>query len=131
MGAAAWIKAASSLLESVLGSFEGDRKRQAELLLKQADSMHAQAMAQIDVNRQEAAHDSLFVAGARPFILWVCGVAIAMDFIVRPLLAWLAFWLPDMPALPSLISDNLWELMAGMLGLSGLRTFEKTKRAGG
>ena len=131
MSAAAWITAASSLLGSALDMFDGDRKRQAELLLKQADAVHEQTMAQIGVNRQEAAHDSLFVAGARPFILWVCGVAIAMDFIVRPLLAWLAFFFPEMPAMPSLISDNLWELMAGMLGLSGLRTFEKTKRAGG
>jgi hypothetical protein len=108
--------------------FEGDKKREAELLLKQVDNVQAQAMAQIEANRVQAQHSSLFVAGARPFLIWVCGVALAMDFVVRPLTSWaFAIWWPHIPALPSLVSDNLWELMMGMLGLAGLRTFEKVK----
>lgn len=128
MSAALWIGAASSLLSSALDFFEGDKKREAELLLKQVDNVQAQAMAQIEANRVQAQHSSLFVAGARPFLIWVCGVALAMDFVVRPLTSWaFAIWWPHIPALPSLVSENLWELMMGMLGLAGLRTFEKVK----
>lgn len=128
MSAVAWIGAASGLISSVLDLFDGDRKREAELLLKQADNVQAQIMAQLEVNKAEAAHESLFVAGWRPAIGWVCAMAIFSDFVMRPVMVWLSGWYPGMPVFPSLISDNLWELMTGMLGLSGLRTFEKTRK---
>ena len=128
MSAAVWITAASSLISSALDLFDGGKKREAELLLKQVENVHAEAMAQLEVNRAEASHDSLFVAGWRPAIGWTCAFAIFSDFCLRPLMVWASGWYPSMPVFPSLISDNLWELMAGMLGLSGLRTFEKTRK---
>lgn len=128
MSAAVWITAASSLISSALDLFDGGKKREAELLLKQVENVHAEAMAQMEVNRAEASHDSLFVAGWRPAIGWTCAFAIFSDFCLRPLMVWASGWYPSMPVFPSLISDNLWELMAGMLGLSGLRTFEKTRK---
>ena len=128
MSAVGWIGAAAELLGSALDVFDGDRKREAELLLKQADNAQAQVMAQLDVNKAEAAHESLFVAGWRPAIGWVCALAIFFFFLLRPVMVWLSGWYPGVPVFPSLISDNLWELMAGMLGLSGLRTFEKTRK---
>ena len=128
MSAAGWISAAAGLIGSALEIFDGDKKREAELLLKQVDNVQAQAMAQLEVNKVEAAHESLFVAGWRPAIGWVCALAIFSDFVLRPVMVWFSGWYPGMPVFPSLISDNLWELMAGMLGLSGLRTFEKTRR---
>ena len=82
---------------------------------------------QLDTNCAEAASPSAFTSGWRPAIGWVCAAALACQYIARPLLqcagivtghAW--------PALPG-IDNNLWELMLGMLGLGGLRTFEKTK----
>ena len=128
MSAALWIGAASSLLSSALDFFEGDKKREAELLLKQVDNVQAQAMAQIAANAEQAKHSSIFVAGARPFLIWVGGSALALDFIARPLTSWaFAIWWPHIPALPSLVSENLWELIMGLLGLAGLRTFEKVK----
>lgn len=128
MSAALWIGAASSLISSALDFFDGDKKREAELLLKQVDNVQAQAMAQIAANAEQAKHSSIFVAGARPFLLWVCGAALAIDFILRPMTSWACMiWWPHIPALPSLVSENLWELMMGLLGLAGLRTFEKVK----
>lgn len=128
MSAAAWITAASGLISSVLDLFDGGKKREAELLLKQVDQVHAAAMAQLEVNKVEAGHESLFVSGWRPAIGWTCAFAIFSDFCLRPLMVWASGWYPSIPIFPSLISDNLWELMAGMLGLSGLRTFEKTRK---
>lgn len=128
MSAALWIGAASGLLSSALDFFEGDKKREAELLLKQVEQVHTAAMAQLEVNKVEAGHESLFVSGWRPAIGWTCAFAIFSDFCLRPLMVWASGWYPSIPIFPSLISDNLWELMAGMLGLSGLRTFEKTRK---
>jgi hypothetical protein len=82
---------------------------------------------QLDTNKAEAANPNAFTSGWRPFIGWVCGMALMFQYIARPLLMWYGTvaghqW----PALPG-IDDNLWQLMLGMLGLGGLRTFEKTK----
>lgn len=128
MSATAWITAASGLISSALDLFDGGKKREAELLLKQVDQVHAAAMAQLEVNKIEASSSSLFVSGWRPAIGWTCAFAIFSDFCLRPLMVWASGWYPSIPIFPSLISDNLWELMAGMLGLSGLRTFEKTRK---
>lgn len=87
----------------------------------------AQITGQLDINRQEAASSSVFVAGWRPFIGWVCGAALAYQYLVRPIVMWVCIAngivIPELPGL----DENLWELLLGMLGLGGLRTFEKVK----
>lgn len=83
---------------------------------------------QLDVNRAEAASPSAFTSGWRPAIGWVCAAALACQYIARPALMWYGkISGHDFPELPG-IDDNLWELMLGMLGLGGLRTFEKVKK---
>ena len=91
-----------------------------ELLKLQQSGELAAMLAQTDVNKVEAASGSVFVAGWRPAIGWVCALAMGYQYLLRPFLV--AF----NPALafPGL-DDNLWQLLAGMLGLGGLRTFEK------
>ena len=112
-----------------------------ELQLKQLE--HLANEGQISINKVEAAHKSLFVAGARPFILWVCGAAIAYTYIGEPLLEWgiilsgnevsvktfingVVSWSPGI-RIPAIDSDNLMELVTAMLGLATLRTAEKVK----
>lgn len=82
---------------------------------------------QSDVDKVEAANASVFVSGWRPAIGWVCGAALASQYIGRPLLQW-GFTIAHQP-LPTLpgIDDNLWQLMFGLLGLGTLRTVEKIK----
>jgi hypothetical protein len=91
---------------------------------------HAQevAMAQIEVNKAEAASNSLFKGGWRPFIGWTCGTAFAYHFVMQPVLvfALVAFGQP-VPDLPKFEMDALMTVLFGMLGLGGLRTFEKFK----
>lgn len=82
---------------------------------------------QLDANKAEAASPSAFTSGWRPGIGWVCALALFFQYIARPMLMWFGIvtghqW----PPLPG-IDDNLWQLMLGMLGLGGLRTFEKAK----
>lgn len=84
-------------------------------------------IAQIKVNEAEAVHKSLFVAGWRPFIGWTCGAGIAWNFIAQPLLGWfIIIWYPDIE-FPVLDTGPLFGLVTAMLGLGGLRTFEKFK----
>lgn len=84
--------------------------------------------AQLAVNQAEASNASVFVAGWRPFIGWICGASLAYTYIGYPVLLWAgALWFPQISP-PSLMNDDmLLELVLGMLGLGGLRTFEKLK----
>jgi hypothetical protein len=77
---------------------------------------------QTKINEVEANHRSIFVAGWRPFIGWVCGVAFAFHYIVMPLL--LAY--TDIKPI-EFDTNSLFTVLMGMLGLGGLRTYEKLK----
>lgn len=97
---------------------EADPEKLAELELEAAKLESAAAELQGKVNAIEAASPRLFVAGWRPFIGWVGGLSLAYAFLVRPILA-IWFEAPDIDAGP------LWTIIIGMLGLGGLRTYEK------
>src|SRR5574340_400941 len=81
--------------------------------------------AQAQTNTAEAGSRSLFVAGWRPAVGWICAVALGYQYLGRPLVAWALMFhgapLPDLPGL----DDNLWQLLFGMLGMGTLRTVEK------
>jgi hypothetical protein len=83
---------------------------------------------QLAINKLEAQSPSVFVAGWRPFIGWVCGAALAYQYLVRPIIIYVsALKGLDPTHIPPGLDNNLWELMFGMLGLGTLRTFEKVK----
>lgn len=87
-------------------------------------------IAQVEINKLEAQHRSIFVAGWRPFIGWVGGIGFAVNFVVRPLFNYiLLIWYPDVPIMVSLEMGALTGLLTGMLGFGGLRTYEKIKGA--
>ena len=89
---------------------------------------HAQeiAMAQIEVNKAEAASGSIFKGGWRPFIGWVCGFAFAYHFILQPILLFgTAAAGVSLPPLPEFDMSQMMPVLLGMLGLGGLRTYEK------
>ena len=79
-------------------------------------------MAQIQVNQNEAKHSSVFVAGWRPFVGWVCGFALLYHFIAQPVIV-----LFTGIETPTFDMGTLTTVLMGMLGLGGLRTFEKSK----
>lgn len=89
---------------------------------------------QLDVNKAEAQNQSVFVAGWRPFIGWVGGMAMAYQFIAYPLMTWgwtffqARGWVPPSIGAPPVIdADKLWVILTGMLGMAGLRSFDKLK----
>lgn len=79
---------------------------------------------QTQINQLEAQHRSLFVAGWRPFIGWVCGIALLYNFIIRDILIFIQ---PAWVDLPPMQMGELMTVLLGLLGLGGLRTYEKLK----
>lgn len=108
---------------------EAERARiESELLLAMSKMDWQATEAQLQVNLEQAKHPSLFIAGARPFIMWVCGVALAYHFVLQPLLVFVITimrW--QTPPLPSFDMNTLMTVLLGLLGLGGMRSFEKLK----
>lgn len=125
---AALIPALAPILDRALSALLPDpleREKQVSHILGQF--MQAD-VAQLEVNKAEAASSSIFVAGWRPFIGWVCGTALAYQFLFVPLVVWIGFLVGHPVPKPPTLDGNLWELMTGMLGLGALRSLEKIKR---
>ena len=130
----ALIPAISSLLDKLIP--DPDAREKAKLALTQAENTQAlqemqlalQADAnQTNIDQSEAQNKNLFVAGWRPFIGWVCGVAFAYHFIAQPLLAFIIANAGGNVKLPIFDMQELTTVLMGMLGLGGLRTIEKIK----
>ena len=105
-----------------------ERARAKEALEKElVDAANSGMLAQTEINAAEAQHKSIFVAGWRPFIGWVCGVGIAWSMVVQPVAQWAMIAWGDGTELPTIDTSYLMELVTAMLGMSGLRTFEKMR----
>jgi hypothetical protein len=128
---AALIPAIAPLVERLVGLIPDANARdkaRAELTTQLLDAFAKADQAQLEVNREEARSTSVFVAGWRPAIGWVCAAALGYQYILRPALTGLfdALGIAHAPVLIGL-DENLWQLMLAMLGMGGLRTFEKMK----
>ena len=117
---------------NLLDKFIEDKDQKAKLaheLATMADKMaHEQQLAQIAVNKEEAASGSIFKGGWRPFIGWVCGVAFFYHFVLNPIILFvIAIIGIEIPTLPEFQMNTLLTVLAGMLGIGSLRTYEKQK----
>jgi hypothetical protein len=99
---------------------------EAEFLKMAAEGELKQVIAQLEINAREAAHPSVWVAGWRPGFGWAGVAGFTYATILQPALAW-ASAIQGWPAPPALNLDLLWVVITGMLGIGGLRTFEKSK----
>jgi hypothetical protein len=85
------------------------------------------AMGQLEVNKVEAGTD-MYRGGWRPAVGWTCVFGLAYQFVLQPLLPWVvALFGGTVPPLPAIDNETLMVLLTGMLGLGGLRTFERVK----
>jgi hypothetical protein len=137
-GAGSLLNGVSGIINSIKGKSPEDAAKLAELTQKyQSDilaadleqaKLAAQAIqAQSDVNLQEAKSDNLFVAGWRPWIGWVCGAIFAINFIVGPIVNWILIARGISMQFPKMDLSEAMPVLLGMLGLGGMRTFEKTQ----
>ena len=104
------------------------KKAEAELeLLRMTQAGDLQViLAQLQINAKEAESTSLFVAGWRPFIGWICGFGLMYATIFHNLLRWGSVGL-GWPLPPAVDTDTLIYVLGALLGIGGLRTLEKIK----
>tara|TARA_R100001015_G_C4633906_1_gene199501 strand:+ start:3228 stop:3635 length:408 start_codon:yes stop_codon:yes gene_type:complete len=116
----------------VIGRFlpeDKNARAKAERDLKKQLTKHLAKIdiAQLEINKAEASHKSIFVAGWRPFIGWTCGVALAYSYVLQPILVFVLAQSGYLVDLPKVELGEMMPVLMGMLGLGGLRTFEKFK----
>lgn len=102
--------------------FTFDKQEKAELI-------QAINKAQIEVNKVESGHTSIFVAGWRPFVGWTCGIALCYHFVLQPFLVFLLYSFGYQVDLPAFDMTTLTTILMGLLGLGGLRSYEKVKKS--
>jgi len=117
-----------TVLDRLIPDEAAKAKAKVEMEAALLDAANKGMLAQLDVNKVEAAHRSVFVAGWRPFVGWTCGAALCWHFVLQDLIVFAAAWAGHpIPLLPELDTDTLLTVLLGMLGLGGLRSFEKVK----
>lgn len=102
------------------------RKAEAEFLRMAADGELKQIIAQLEINAKEASHPHIFVSGGRPLFMWIGGCGFGYATILQPLLSWLAL-IKGWPVPPDVNTELLWVVITGLLGIGGMRSFEKIK----
>jgi len=123
-----------NLLEKVLPDPKAAAEAKLEMLklaqageFKEVDAMLQLAQGQMDINKVEAGTD-MFRGGWRPAVGWTCVAGLAYQFLLQPLLPWLAAVIGfQVPPLPAIDNETLMVLLTGMLGLGGMRTFERVR----
>ena len=110
----------TSLLDKFIPDKDARDKLAHEIATMSVKQAHEIQMSQIKVNEVQAAHKSLFVAGSRPAIMWICALGLLYAVLLHPILD---IWL----TMPEVNTDVLTPVMMGLLGLGGMRSFEKAK----
>ena len=129
--ALSFVKELISPVSGLISEFiedKDERNRLAHEIATLAEKQHhAEVMAQVQVNKAEAAHKSLFVAGWRPAIGWICGLGMPANFIIVPMTNF-GLALAGSPIVVPLIElETMMPILLGMLGLGGMRSYEKAK----
>jgi hypothetical protein len=123
----ALLPALGTLIDRLIPDRAAAEKAKAEMEQQLVTAANQAALAQVEVNKIEAAHSSVFVAGWRPSIGWVCAAGLAWAFVLAPITSWALVVLGIRAELPAIHTDYLLELVLAMLGIGGLRTFEKLR----
>lgn len=123
-----------SVLDKVIPNTAEREKAKAEIALKLAENetelvklFAAQDQGQIEINKEEAKSNSLFVAGWRPAVGWICAFGCAWAFVLKPVLEWGVKLAGSTASLPVVQTGELMSLLMGLLGMGTLRTYEKFK----
>ena len=120
------IDAVASLVETVVGRIWPDKTEQERAQIAAALAL---VQGQIDINKAEAANPNAFTSGWRPAIGWICGAAFGIQFVFGPLASWGSRLYGHPVDFPPMDIGAMMPVLLGMLGLGGLRTYEKVKGA--
>jgi hypothetical protein len=117
----------SRIIDRLFPDPEKKAAAELELLKMTNDNELKPIMEQLKINAIEAAHPSVWVAGWRPYFGWVGGTSFAYVGLLKPILAWVSL-INGWPEPPDIDTEFLWVVVSGLLGLGGLRTYEKKNK---
>jgi hypothetical protein len=130
LGAGDIVKAVGDTVDNLFTSKDEKMEKELEMLkaqrefdLEENKLIAQQNIAQTEVNKVEADSNNLFIAGWRPAIGWIGALALLYQFIIYPLLT----WIPDIHVPKPIDNDMLWTIITGMLGIAGMRSYDKLK----
>jgi hypothetical protein len=118
---------ALDIVDQFIPDKDAAAKAKAEMEMKLVEAANAANMAQLQTNIAEAQHKSVFVAGWRPAIGWLCAFGLGWQFVGNEMVKWVIAINHLNVVPPSISTEGLMELTFAMLGMAGLRTFEKMK----
>jgi len=117
------IKAVGNVIDDM--HFSGEEKEKLKIQMKEIEARLQEK--QLDINKAEASHRSIFVSGWRPFLGWISGLSIGYVYLFQPILDMILQMFQVQVDWVQLDLGQLMPLVLGMLGLGGLRSFEKAK----
>ena len=124
----ALIAPVTGILDKFIEDKDAKNAMAHEIATMAEKAAHEAQMAQAQANTEQAKHPSLFVAGARPAIMWICAAAMGYHFVLQPFLVFGVLVAGiEIPALPELDMASLMPVLLGILGLGGMRSYEKVK----
>ena len=126
-GLSALIGPISSLLDKVIPDKDLREKLSHDIATMAEKHTQQQVMAQIEVNKVEAAHHNMFVAGWRPAIGWICALGMAGNFLIIPFVNMGLELTGTDVLIPMIQLAEMMPVLMGMLGLGAMRSFEKAK----
>ena len=117
----------STLLDKVIPDADERNRLAHEIATLAERQSHEIAKAQIEVNQREASHQSLFVSGWRPAVGWICCIGLGCNYLFIPMANFVLLVSDSGVTVPALDLSEMMPVLLGMLGLGGLRSWEKTK----
>ena len=111
----------------VLDKFVEDKDLKTKLEAELKSQIISLDLAQAQANIEQAKSPSVFIAGARPAIMWICAFGLGWQFVFQPVMVWLFAVSGSDIVLPVLATEGLMPLTLSLLGLGSMRSFEKHK----
>ena len=116
------------VLDRFFPNKEEKEKATREIEAKLTEHLASIDLAQLEVNKAEAGHKSMFIAGWRPFVGWTCGLALFYTYLIQPIAIFIMGQTGTLVHLPEIDLGTMMPVLLGMLGLGGLRSWEKWKK---
>lgn len=118
---------ATSIIDKVVPDKNAAKKAKLDMEKELTTAFNKANLAQIETNKIQAAHPSIFVSGARPAIMWICAFGLGWQFVFQPVAVWVLALTASDVVLPIIETEGLMSLTLALLGLGGMRSFEKSK----
>ena len=118
---------ATSIIDKVVPDKNAAKKAKLDMEKELTTAFNKANLAQIETNKIQASHPSIFVSGARPAIMWICAFGLGWQFVFQPVAVWVLALSASDVVLPIIETEGLMSLTLALLGLGGMRSFEKSK----